>query len=168
MKRKLSFLILLFLLAGMLASCGLTVPRPEIKEGRFNYSVTYELGGETKTVSGVYICEYNGTSWALDGGSHRDWKGYLEGGTSSDDWITIGATEDGGKIILSLSMDPDYFMGETVIHVPEPYLLVSYPLTEGDGETIINEADVVAEQYGAKILSFDYDEPIKNSFGLFK
>ena len=170
MKKIFSALAFILLIAVIATSCGLTVPRPEIKEGRFQYSVTYELNGEVKTISGVYVCEYAGTSWALDSGSHRDWSGYIEGGTD-DDWVILGTTEDGGEIILSLNFNPDYFMGEDVagvMGVPEPYLQVKYDFADGEGMSFVNEADVIAESYGAKILSFDYDEPIKNSFGLLK
>ena len=170
MKRVFSAFVMAVLVAAMLTGCGLTVPRPEIKEGKFDFSVTYELNGENKTISGVYVCEYNGTDWALDGGSHRDWKGCIEGG-SEDDCFEIGTTEDGGAINVCLDFDPDYFMGEDVVEykgVPEPYLIVVYPMTEDGALTFINDAETVAEQYGAKIISHVYDEPINNSFGLFK
>lgn len=170
MKKILSIVSFVLLLSLCLTSCGLTVPRPEIKEGRFNYSVTYELNGEIKTISGVYICEYDGISWSLDGGNNRHWKGCIEGGTE-DDQIQIGTTEDGGAINVCLDFDPDYFMGEDVVEykgVPEPYLIVVYPMTEDGALTFINDAETVAEQYGAKIISHVYDEPINNSFGLFK
>ena len=166
MKKILSLVAFVLLLSLCLTSCGLTVPRPEIKEGRFNYSVTYELNGETKTVSGVYICKFDGVSWSLDGGYSRAWKGYIEGGTRNDE-VNIGTTEDGGTIILTLCLAPDYFMGEDVVDLrglPEPYLVITYPLEDADGFSMIGEADVIAEQYGAKIISYEYDEPIQNSF----
>ena len=80
MKKIFIAFVLVFLISVNLTSCGLTVPRPEVKQGEFNFSVTYEFNEETKTVSGVYVCEYSGTDWALDGGSHRDWNGYIKGG----------------------------------------------------------------------------------------
>ena len=55
--------VLLVALVLMLTSCGLQVPRPEVKEGRFNFSVTYEISGVTNTFSAVYVCEFNGTNW---------------------------------------------------------------------------------------------------------
>ena len=33
---------------------------------------------------------------------------------------------------------------------------------------IIQEAKIIEEIYGAKILSYQYDKSIENSFGLFK
>ena len=61
MKKIFGILLLVLLLAATLAGCGLTAPRPEIEKGEFPFSVTYEFAGEIKTVSGVYVCEYNGT-----------------------------------------------------------------------------------------------------------
>lgn len=170
MKRVFSALVLAALVAAMLTGCGLTVPRPEIKEGKFDFSVTYELNGETKTISGVYVCEYNGTDWALDGGSHRDWKGCIEGG-SEDDCFEIGTTEDGGVIIISMHLSADYFMGENVtggLDLPEPELMIQYPYDELGGMQMIREAEIIEQNYGAKIISYEYDAPIENSFGLFK
>ena len=80
MKKIFGILLLVLLLAATLAGCGLTAPRPEIEKGEFPFSVTYEFAGEIKTVSGVYVCEYNGTRVSLDGGAHRDWKSYFKGG----------------------------------------------------------------------------------------
>jgi hypothetical protein len=55
MKKIITSVILLLAISVTMTSCGLDVLRPEIKEGRFNISVTYEYNGETKTASGVYI-----------------------------------------------------------------------------------------------------------------
>ena len=35
------------------------MPVPSVKEGRFNFSFTYEINGEEKTYSGVYVCKYD-------------------------------------------------------------------------------------------------------------
>ena len=48
------------MLMGILTSCGIGVPSPEVTEGEFNVSVTYEVYGETKTLDLVYLCEYDG------------------------------------------------------------------------------------------------------------
>ena len=170
MKRKLSFGILILLMIGMLAGCGWTVPRPEIKSGEFNISVTYELNGDVRTISGVYVCEYNGTSWALDGGSSRDWIGYIKG-NAFEEQIEIGTAEDGGTICLSLDLSPNYFMGEEIFEtseISEPWLLVKLADAEDGGLSIIHDQQEIEEIYGARIVSYKYDAPIQNTFGLFK
>ena len=65
MKRKLCVLILLLMLVSILEGCGLDVPRPEVKEGRFHFTATYVLNGEVKTVSDEYICKYDGIGWVF-------------------------------------------------------------------------------------------------------
>ena len=85
------------------------VDEPTVREGRFNFSVTYEFDGETKTISGIYECKYAGTSFALDGGAHRSWEGRIKG-DEVEDRTVIGTTENGDTIELVLALIPEYFM----------------------------------------------------------
>ena len=168
MKRILSVLTLLFLLLGMLTGCGLRVPRPEIKSGEFKYSVTYEYNGEVNTVSGIYVCEYAGLSWALDGGYSRDWSGYIKG-SDDNDHVELGIIDDGDVVILVLSLSPEYFMDDfnfDLYDVPAPYIMIK-DYTEEGGLRFLHEADLVEELCGAKIISYEYDAPIENTFNLF-
>ena len=164
MKKIFSVLTFVLLISVLLTSCGMNVPRPEIKEGEFNFSVTYEYGGEIKNVSGIYVCEYAGLSWTLDGGYSRDWSGYIKGGTS-DDHIIIDTEENGNEIILVLDFYPNYFMGDSD-EVSEPYIMIKD--YSGEGMNVIYDVKSIEEICGAKIISWEYDEPIKNSFGRFK
>ena len=163
-KRVIGIFLLLPMLTAMLAGCGLTVPNPEITEGEFAFTVTYSINGENQTVSGVYVCEYCGTDWALDGGAYRVWKGYTKGG-GMEETFEIGTTEKGDKIELNLNFDPDYFMGDTVTgseDTPAPY--ISVVLVDDEGLTFLCEPEEVAEVCDAKIISFEYAEPIENTF----
>lgn len=168
MKKLIILLIVLLLLSVCCTSCGFTVPRPEIKSGEFNYSVTYEYGGETNTVSGVYVCEYVGTAWTLDGGNRRDWSGYIKD-NEMDDFVYLDIADDGDEVILVLNLDPEYFMDDYNIDlygVPTPYIMIK-DYTE-EGMRVLHEADLIEEICGAKIISYKYDMPVENSFGLFK
>ena len=168
MKRILCAILLISALVCMLAGCGLTVPRPEIKEGEFAFSVTYELGGETKTVSGVYVCKYRGTDWALDGVSHRDWDGYIKDGTVSET-IRLAVAEDGGIVELNLVFEPGRFMGDPYREGEEPFEpWITVRIEDAEGLSFENDADLIAAVYGARIIGYEYDRPIENSFGLFK
>ena len=168
MKKLLIALIFVLVVSLSLTGCGLTVPRPEVKEGEFDFSVTYEVDGKINTVSGVYVCKYEGVDWALDGGYHRDWSGYIKDGRT-EDLIEIGTTDDGGVIKLDLDLYADYFMGDTGSYeeyASVPTLTVVF--VKGEEIAIQNDAAVIEELYGARIISYKYDAPIKNSFGLFK
>ena len=172
MKRILVVTAIVMLLVFTLSSCGLTVPRPETKEGRFNFSITYELNGEEQTLSAVYVCNYDGVSWSLDGGYGRDWRAHTEGGyEGNDDYsAVIGKTEDGGDIILFFGIYPEYFMGDSTADrgAPEPSVYIAYPEDENGSVVLVNDPDEVLEVYGVRVVSAKYDEPIENSFGLFK
>ena len=156
-----------------LTGCGFTTPRPEIKSAEFNFSVTYEYAGQVNTVSGVYVCEYAGVSWALDGGYSRDWTGYING-LDDNDHIVIDALDGGDEVILVLNLDPDYFMDDYNMELygsaPAPYIMIKDYTDYGDyeGLSIISEAEMVEELCGARIISYDYDEPIDNEFGFLK
>ena len=72
-------------------------------------------------------------------------------------------------MLLMLALYPEYFMGDDATGgkgTPEPWLSVT--LSDGEGMSIQNEKDVIEATYGAKIISYQYDEPIENSFGIFK
>ena len=167
MKRKLYAFILSLMLASILAGCGLDVPRPEVKEGRFHFTATYELNGEVKTISDAYICKYDGIGWALDGDSYyRDWVGYFENGMEGD-VLEICTTEDGGKISLVFNIYPEYFMGEPDYiddFAPNVYLqLIYFDDETGEIVEIVDDAQLI-ETYGVKFIGFEYDDPIENAF----
>ena len=170
-KRKLIILVLTLILACTLSSCGLTVPRPEIKEGKFDLSITYELNGEEKTFSAVYSCEFDGTSWSLEGGHYsREWKDSTEGDFEGDNYsAVIGKTDDGGDIVLFFGVYPEYFMGDSTgdRDAPKPSLYITYPVDPDGGQRYVGMADEIEENYGAKIISYKYDAPVENTFKMF-
>ena len=168
MRKLLCALLLAFMVTVCFTSCGLTVERPEVKEGKFNFSVTYEINGETTTISGVYVCEYDGIDRVLDGVNHRAWNGYIKDGTT-EECIVLATAEDGGVVELNLHFAPEYFMGESYGDDDEPFSpSITVRLENEEGLRFENNADLIAEVYGAKLISYEYDEPIQNSFGLFK
>ena len=171
MKIRLIALFLVMAIVGMLTGCGLTVPRPSVKEGKFNFSITYEIFGEVNTLSAVYVCEFDGTSWSLEGGNFsRDWKSHTEGDYEGDDYSAmIGTTEDGGDIILFFGIYPEYFMGDPETGdrgIPEPSIYITYTL-DVDEYDLVSDPLEVEEIYGAKIINYEYDAPIENTFSLF-
>ena len=171
MKRLFCILALVLLLSVCLTSCEME-PAPEIKEGRFNFSITYEEWGETKTVSGVFVCEYAGRSFTLEGGDlTREWKGYVEGVENLHDTfyatVRVGETDDGGEILLNLGVFAAYFMGESDFadSVIEPSLLIVYSSEDNLSSEFSDDPEELEGVYGLKIIDYHYDEPIKNSFG---
>ena len=150
----------LLLFSIILTSCGANVPRPEIEEGRFNISVTYEHNGEIKTVAGVYVCEYEGVNWwDINADPYANWKEGYEGDIQDDGIIPVCNTDDGGEIFISLLMYPEYFMGDPEYANYTPLIRVElwYPDEQTD------DIERIAE-HGVKLISYEYDEPIENSY----
>ena len=167
MKRKLTALVLALAVVCMLVSCGLTVKRPQIEKGEFDFSITYALNGKEKTLSAVYVCEFDGVSWTLDGGYGRDWRSHTVGDYEGDDYsAVIGKTEDGGDVILFFGIYPEYFMNDTTGDrgIPEPSVYVTYNDGENGEIGLINDPAEVEELCGAKIIRAEYAEPIENTF----
>ena len=156
-----------------LCSCGEISDPPKIKEGEFNFSVTYSVNGELTTISGVYVCEYAGLSWSLEGGDFsRSWEGHVEGlEVSSPAKYLVGTTGDGGNIYIALDLVAAVFMGEPDIGDGEPacpYLFVEYTDETDETAHSYDGDELIEEQFGIKIVSYEYDEPIVNSYGYFK
>lgn len=159
MKRALCILILTATLIATLAGCGASVPLPEIKEGRFDISVSYEHNGEIKTLSGVYVCEYDGVVWwTVNSDPYVNWKTRLEGELNAES-ISVCRTDDGGEIIITLLLYPEYFMGDPERADFEP--MAKAELFYEDEQ--ISDPELIAE-YGVKVLELTYDNPIENSY----
>ena len=143
-----------------LTSCGIKVPRPEIKEGRFNISVTYEHNGQIKTSSGVYVCKYDGIIWYnVNRDPFVNWEESFEGDINEDGIIPICNTEDGGRLFIGLLLYPEYFMGDPEYADFTP--IVRAEIFYSDRQ--ISDAETVAE-YGVKLIDYEYDKPIVNVY----
>ena len=163
MKKIICLWIALLLLSIGLTSCGLTMPRPEVKEGQFDVSVTYEVDGETKTLDLVYVCDYDGVKMSLEGTHYRAWNGHFEG-YEDGDVIELSKADDGSRIVLSFLIYAEYFMGEPDYVDFYPEVKTERIYFEDGIEMIDYDEELITEDYGVRIISIDYDEPIKNSF----
>ena len=137
---------------------------PSEKEGRFDFSVTYEIDGEEKTYSGVYVCKYDGSYVSAFGGGGIDWSGYLES-TKGQPEIPI-QTNDEGVIYIGLGFYPEYFMREPGFEdceIPNHTLYIVYHSDDPDMVSIDSSIDFM-EQYGIRVISFSYDAPLENSY----
>ena len=163
MKKIFTAFIVLLLFSLCLTSCGLTMSRPEVKEGQFDVSVTYEMNGEVKTLDLVYVCEYDGIGWTLEGTYYRDWKGHFEGYGDGDP-IEVYNADDGSKVVLSFIIYAEYFMGEPDFVDFYPEAKTERIYFEDGIEMIDYDEELIAKDFGVRIISINYDEPIKNMF----
>ena len=162
-KRKFAgVLILLMMVASLFSGCVAKLPIPDIKKGRFDFSVTYEISGEEKTYSGVYVCEFDGVLTTLVG-STREWKGYIENEKDVD--IPIQTNKD-GVIYINFGFSPEYFMGDPdamYYEAPQPNLYMIYHSDDPEELDITSEEEVIAN-YGVKLMGYEYAAPIENTF----
>ena len=137
-----------------------SIPKPEVREGEFDFALTYVVDGEEKKIEGTYVCEFEGVSKALDG-IGRDWNGYITGHEGFTDYEI--KTTDKGVIMVGLDICPEFFMSDPDYYImsgkdkPEPYLYIK------SGEPS-NEAFFDYTDDDVKIISFEYDQPIENTY----
>ena len=159
---KLPIIILVIGLILAIASCFLTgiVKEPTIKEHEFDYSVTYSLDGETKTLNGSYRCSfighdgYDDPTLRLYDGVHQ-----IDGNVSESSWFTV-ANKDGAELSLIINLDANYLMNDPDKYEYEsgneaPYLAA----IDEDGYPV-----EISEVFDAEIISWEYPDPIENSF----
>ena len=145
---------------------------PTVKEGKFHFSVTYEVGGEVKTISSVYVCKFKEAGLWLDG-DYVTWESYIEDSElaalppENNENLIIVETNDDGTIYLDLMLNPGYFMSEPawVGWQCEPYLYVTFNETAAEEKGTYGTSDeAVLESYGVKLIGYEYDEPIENIY----
>ena len=133
--------------------------------GEFDFSLTYEIDSEIKTIEGTYVCEFDGIERSFNGAS-RQWKGYIR--DHDDSTCYLLKTIDKGEVKLELDLNPDYFMSDpdfidSYDIAPEPYIYI----TSGDPTVEDPTVGIYFEIYqddDIKIISFEYDEPIENEY----
>jgi hypothetical protein len=137
---------------------------PTITNRDFNFSITYKLDGETKTINGVYSSRFAGF-----GGNgidplcrYYDGTYKFEGEDDGDRCFTI-AEKDGYELYIVALLNDYYLMGDKENESYDSY-------TEGP---TLEAEDKDGNQYGetelpgifnAEIVSFKYPEPIENTF----
>jgi hypothetical protein len=138
------------------------VPEPQIKEGEFPFEIVYEIDGKIITINDVYICEFDGFDWNEGVGKHRKWKGYIK--SSGEKELIL--LEDGDlKFAVNIG-SPDYYMNDPNCSYSENTPSIYYIMPNEFGGTSSGVLDIepLLEQYKLKIVSWEFSEPIQNSF----
>ena len=135
--------------------------KPTVTEGEFPFSITYELNGETETISDVYKVYYDGNSGYLDSKS-RNYIGEFGEKDEDNYYFYVLEEDDEGRIHLLTNLYPDYLMGD-----PQ-YDYFTYESFEPkiayydtDGVEYTDEETLSA--HGVKLVSFEYPTPIENT-----
>lgn len=162
-KRNVIIFLLMVMIMLVCTSCATKMPVPEVEEGRFDFSVTYELNGEQITFNGVYVCKYKGAYITFVGNGIM-WDDYIENGDSYS-VIEIQTIGEYG-IFIDMDFDPDYFMSDPDYYEgkPEPYMYAQSYDSDTDSYTFITEPIELFENFGVKLISYSYADPIENSY----
>ena len=141
--------------------------KPEIKEGEFDFILTYEVDGEIGTIEGTYVCKFEKVEYFIDG-VDRQWTGYIKGHEHDTSYAL--KTTDEGIIKVELDLSAEYFMADPfydlsgALGTPEASLLLRYNEDIApDMGYFSTDPELIAE-YGVKIISCEYDEPIENVY----
>ena len=166
MRNKKLFLSTIILVVAILAIVVYSVIssiafKPIVTEGKFPFSITYELDGETVTIEDVYKVHYVRNDGYADTKS-RVYAGELESSGKDDTLYTIKKNEN-TRIELWTHFYPDYLMGDTEYDYfdDEPFEPRIYYYDAN--ETEYHDEETLAAQ-GVKLISFEYPTPIENSF----
>ncbi len=153
--------IIVAIAAGLLVSIQ---KMPTVTKQDFDFSITYKLDGETKTINGVYSSRFTGFGANGVDPLCRYYEGTykVEGEADGDRCFTI-AEKDGYKLYIVALLNDYYLMGDKENESYDYY-------TEGP---TLEAEDKDGNQYGeeelpdvfdAEIVSFEYPKPIENTF----
>jgi hypothetical protein len=136
---------------------------PTVTEHDFNFSITYKLGGETKTLEGVYRCTYEDFAEGQDPGDRYYTGEYtINGQTARSHTYTI-AQKDGAELYIVMLFNDCYLMGDKKDMDYEPFLEEPY-LEAVDKEGYPYDETNMPSEFTAEIISWEYPEPIENTF----
>ncbi len=151
----------------LVATCALLflgygVQKPAVTRQEFPFTITYTFQGKTETISDIYVGEYSPHEKYL-GDRSIAWYGYVEDRNRLEsDFYRIGESE-GNFFSINLNILPGYLMGDP------SYADSSFSPTgvchssDGVNDTRITDPAEL-EQLGLSIVSWDYPDPIENSF----
>ena len=136
---------------------------PTITQQDFDYTITYKVNGETKTLVGVYSCRFNGFD-SVDDPRARNYVGEhtIDGVTTSSRTYTV-IQNDGIELYIVIPFDEHYLMGDTeddsdVSSLDAPY----FEAVDGNG--VGYEEDEIRNLFGAEIVDWEYPDPVENTF----
>ena len=164
-RMKMPIIILSIGILAAIISCLLTciAKEPTVKEYDFSFSVTYKLNGEEKTIDNIYTCmyhDYDEGALTIDRYYYGEYKDY--GLTMHTRSYTIDQ-KNGYDLCIVTSFNDAYLMNDTKSEyydseIEEPYIIIY------DKDEICYEIDDLPGVFDAEIISWDYPEPIENSF----
>ena len=153
--------IIVAIAAGLLVSMQ---KMPTVTKQDFDFSITYKLDGEIKTLNGAYSSRFTGFGANGVDPLCRYYEGTykVEGETDGDRCFTI-AEKDGYKLYIVALLNDAYLMGDMENDSYESgNEAPSLEAEDKDGYQY-DETELPAV-FDAEIVSFEYPEPVENTF----
>ena len=132
---------------------------PEIERAEIPFVLEYEYNGEIGTIEDAMVYEYDGHSFALDGGNTRDW---IIGMKENEDYGRYYIDpETYPELYIRIDLDAEYYMDAPDYdwEPEEPHICY---WNEETGADYWEEEEV--EEVGLKIISWSDPQPIENTF----
>ncbi|MBG9736742.1 hypothetical protein [Paenibacillus alvei] len=142
---------------------GPSPPSPRITYGEFPFRLEYEINGQRKVVEDTLICEFDGIGSDEGRGKFRKWNERL---ASKNEEIILLKVDDTKRIIYYPG-SAEYYMGDLDTTLEHDSSFPNGLIIEKNDRitsTRLILADQLLEQYKIKLISWDYTQPIKNSF----
>ena len=149
----------IYLILEILYSMFIDVPSvPKEKHGEFPFELVYEYKGEQITIKDTIVCDYEGRTWSLDGGSRRDWN--CEFSKDEEYGQYYIDKENLPDLYIEVPEAPDYYMGDKKFDKEYAHPLIMY----GDESTGTNyqEKDKI-DVVDIKIIEWNPSEPLEGN-----
>ena len=150
-------------------------PKPEITYGEFPFRLEYEINGRRKVIQDTLICEYGGIGMDEGQGKYRKWIGHLASGKERlvllevDNPVALRSDKKVVKQEIYYSTgSARYYMGDLKEYeqynqsFPDANYFEQYE--DGSTSSGVIQAAELLRKYNIKLISWDYTQPIKNSF----
>ena len=137
---------------------------PTVTNQDFDFSITYKLDGETKTINGVYSTRFTGFGGNGVDPLCRYYEGTykVEGENDGDRCFTI-AEKDGYKLYIVALLNDYYLMDDEENESYDSYIEGPTLEAEDKDGNQYDETDM-PDVFDAEIVSFEYPDPIENTF----
>lgn len=129
--------------------------KPKIKHAEFPFELVYEYNGEEFIISESIVCDYEGISFALEGGNYRDWDCYITNNARYGQYYLDEANYP--SLYIQVPLNAEYYMGAPGAK-EEPYIFFT---DESTGATYY-EQDLM-DVAGARIVSWSVSEPLEGN-----
>ena len=101
----------LYFIGELFFSVFLDIPsKPKETHGEFPFELVYEYKGEKKTIKDTIVCDYEGSSWSLEGGNSRDWTCEFSQDNEYGQYIIDNI--NGQDLYIEVPEGADYYMGD--------------------------------------------------------